>query len=430
MEYKEIFLNDLVEIYVDNRGKTCPIVEKEKSFLPLIATNCITDDLHPQLVKERYVDETTYKKWFRSHPKPNDIIFVNKGTPGGTALVPELVNFCIAQDMVALRIKKEFDFSYVFAALRSVLVKNRVESMQVGTMIPHFKKGDFKILTIPVPIELKDQEKIGHIHLNLLKKIESNKQIITNLEQIAQTLFKRWFVDFEFPDENGKPYKSSGGEMVESEIGMIPRGWEVRKFSDVCSVKDGTHDSPKMVDEGYWLVTSKHLMGNRIDFSTAKYISQIDFDKINKRSQVERFDILISMIGTVGRLYLVQNEDINFAIKNVGLFKTSEVKDKYEFLYCLLKSERLTNYISERLAGSTQQYISLTELRKLPALVPNSIILNEFKKLVNPIFNSIYAKTKENEKLASIKVELLPKLLSGEIELPDESEVNEHVSIP
>src|SRR5699024_2368415 len=270
MRFKEIPLAEIVDVYVDNRGKTCPVVEKENSYKVLIATNCITESLYPEKNKVRYVDKETYENWFRSHPQPNDIIFVNKGTPGGTALVPENIDFCIAQDMVALRIKDDFDFKYVFAALRSDLVKKRIESMHVGTMIPHFKKGDFKLLTLPIPEEIKDQENIGKTHLNILKKIHVNNEIINKLEELAQTLFKRWFVDFEFPNEEGKPYKSSGGKMVESELGMIPEGWTVGTLADVGEIVGGGTPSKKVPDyysvSGISWLTPKDLSTNKSIF--------------------------------------------------------------------------------------------------------------------------------------------------------------------
>ncbi len=127
------------------------------------------------------------------------------------------------------------------------------------------------------------------------------------------------------------------------------------------------------------------------------------------------------MIGTVGNLYLVQNEEIKFAIKNVGLFKTSERLDLYEYMYCYLNTPIIRQYIKERMAGSTQQYISLSELRKIPIILPKDSkfdLIKEFKKIANPIFNEIYTISNEVEKLAEARDKLLPKLMSGEIRVP------------
>ncbi len=280
-------------------------------------------------------------------------------------------------------------------------------------------KGMIESFDIPVPI-IQEQKAIAHILSTLDEKIEVNNQINKTLEAMAQAIFKHWFVDFEFPNEDGEPYQSSGGEMVESELGMIPKGWEVKDMTDICSVKDGTHASPKTIEIGYPLITSKHLMGTKLDFPSAKHISKVDFDEVNRRSKVDRYDILISMIGTVGNIYLVQNEEINFAIKNVGLFKTSECIELYEYIYCYLKTELIQQYIKERMAGSTQQYISLGELRNIPVIFPSNNInlLRIFKDTANAILKMIYINAQEIRKLEDIRDTLLPKLMSGEIRVP------------
>ncbi|ELB67020.1 restriction endonuclease subunit S [Enterococcus faecium] len=241
--------------------------------------------------------------------------------------------------------------------------------------------------------------------------------MIATLEELAATLFKRWFVDFEFPDENGNPYKSSGGKMVDSELGEIPEGWEVKQLNEICEVKDGTHDSPKQQISGYPLVTSKHLGNNKIDFETAKLISPEDYKKVNQRSKVDTDDILISMIGTVGRLYFVSDEKINFAIKNIGLIKTSTLKEDAYFIFLQLSSDRLKKYVQTNQAGSTQQYISLTNLRKMPIIQPKWNELSGFNEITGNISLEIRKVVDENATLIEIRNKLLPRILSGELEI-------------
>jgi type I restriction enzyme S subunit len=142
-------LLDCVSFIVDNRGRTCPVVAKG---FPLIATNCITDKSRRVVPKDlRFVDQVTYDRWFRAHPKPNDILFVCKGTPGKVALVPDPVPYCIAQDMVALRADEaKVDPVYLYYRLSAPDVRERIEGLHVGTLIPHFKKGDFDKLRFQV----------------------------------------------------------------------------------------------------------------------------------------------------------------------------------------------------------------------------------------------------------------------------------------
>ena len=194
-EFEYVSLSNLVEEIIDNRGRTCPTSEQG---IPLIATNCVKEDrIYPTHEKVRYVSDETYGEWFRGHPIPGDILFVNKGSPGRVCLVPDPIDFCIAQDMVALRANKRLVCpQYLFAALRSPQVKASIDNMNVGTMIPHFKKGDFDKLLIPVPGR-GEQESIGNIYYSFSLAIDNKCKTNETLEAMAKALFKSWFVDFD-----------------------------------------------------------------------------------------------------------------------------------------------------------------------------------------------------------------------------------------
>ena len=142
-------LPNLISHITDNRGKTAPTSD---DGIPLIATNCIKENnLYPTYDKIRFVSEETYNNWFRSHPEPNDIIIVNKGTPGLVCLVPNPIDFCIAQDMIALRPDKDKIYDkYLFAYMNIPHpFKHQVDSLNVGTTIPHLKKTVFSELLSP-----------------------------------------------------------------------------------------------------------------------------------------------------------------------------------------------------------------------------------------------------------------------------------------
>lgn len=190
-------------------------------------------------------------------------------------------------------------------------------------------------------------------------------------------------------------------------------------LQEVVDVRDGTHDSPKSNKVGYPLVTSKHLLSFGVDSSTSNRISKDDFDKINERSLVQHLDILISMIGTIGIVSLVGDEKVEFAIKNVGLFKTSQNTDLAYYLYLYLNTDRIKTHIDSRLAGSTQKYISLGELRKIPFPTPDEKPLRQFNDVVAPIFKEIIGRVQESRNLIELRDSLLPKLMTGEISVID-----------
>ena len=193
MKVEKIPFADLLCNVVDNRGKSCPTTD---TGIPLIATNCIRNELlYPTYEKARFISQEIYATWFRGHPKPGDIIFVNKATPGRVCLVPDPVDFCIAQDMVAIRAdEKKVHPKFLLALLRSPAVQARIEQMHVGTLIPHFKKGDFDKLLLSIP-EREVQEFIGDLYFEFSSKIDFNRRMNETLEALAQTIFKSWFVE-------------------------------------------------------------------------------------------------------------------------------------------------------------------------------------------------------------------------------------------
>ena len=147
--------------------------------------------------------------------------------------------------------------------------------------------------------------------------------------------------------------------------------WKTYRADEFCkTVTDGTHDSPKPQTCGRYLITSKHLKSSGIDFSSANKISEEDYQKIIKRSNVEQYDILFSMIGTVGNIHRVTTVDVDYAVKNMGIFKLGGDNVKSLWLYYYLQSPQAKEYIKSRISGSTQGYLTLGSLREFPVSVP------------------------------------------------------------
>lgn len=262
-------------------------------------------------------------------------------------------------------------------------------------------------LKVPVP-PIDIQEKIVNIYNFLNERIHLKNKINKNLEAIANNIFKRYFLSYE-------PFNYLS--FNESILGSIPIEWQFTTISEVIEVKDGTHDSPSSVNVGFPLITSTHLNEYGVNKKEANEISFEDYKKINKRSLVEPFDILISMIGTVGNICYITYDEVDFAIKNVGLFKTSKTPLLREYLLLYLKSNAVNRYIDSHLAGSTQKYIRLSDLRNIPIIIPPDDVLKEFKNIVTPIFDNIKNNYKEIDNLITLRDILLPKLMSGEIDV-------------
>ena len=338
------------------------------------------------------------------------------GLLGSTAIIPESGKYIQSQDVAKIICKEDLlDKDFAFYLIPSTLVKQQLSAAAQQTKIRHTSPDKIKDCTVWIP-ELAEQKRIGKLLRSFDRKIELNRAINQNLEAMAKQLYDYWFVQFDFPDENGRPYKSSGGKMVWNEKlkREIPKDWDVKSLSSLIAVKDGTHDSPKQQSKGRFLITSKHLLSSGIDYGSAYFISEEDYIAINKRSRVATNDILFSMIGTIGNKYFVTEKEINFAIKNMALLKTSENKNIMYFLWLYLSSCDYKRYEFNALSGSIQKFLSLDAMRNIP--IPfNPNIAATFNKQVSNICQHIAKIKEENIQLTKQRDELLPLLMNGQV---------------
>jgi len=301
-----------------------------------------------------------------------------------------------------------------------LLLSLNLNSRQVGSSQPLLTQGILNDLSVKIEFDKDKQLEIANVLFHIDKKIELNNRINAELEAMAKTLYDYWFVQFDFPDDSpqGKPYKTSGGKMVYNPTlkREIPEGWDWKPVSSIIEVKDGTHDSPKPSDSGQYLITSKHLKPSGIDFSDAYLISQEDFDAVNKRSKVDEGDFLLSMIGTVGLSQWAMKIETPYAIKNIGLFKTSQAPEMADYIFAAVTSLHGRAYLQQNQStGTSQPYVTLGTLRSIPILIPNDKIFEQFNGKIKPIHKLMYENITENQKLAKLRDWLLPMLMNGQV---------------
>lgn len=174
--------------------------------------------------------------------------------------------------------------------------------------------------------------------------------------------------------------------------------WKTIRADEFCSlVTDGTHDSPKPQAAGRKLITSKHLKGYYLDFELANWISSEDYEKVIARSSVEQWDILYSMIGTIGNVYLEKNPVVDYACKNVGIFKFGGNCNKAYWMYYYLKSPQAMEFIKAHLRGTTQLYVPLATLREMPVPVPDEEEMNKIVAILRTLDDKIQCSIKIND---------------------------------
>ena len=387
-------LTELLSFVVDNRGKTVPTAP---SGHKLIATNCVTNNaLFPVYEKIRYLSEETYQTWFRAHPIPGDILFVNKGTPGRVCLVPDPVDFCIAQDMIALRADESKIYpKYLFAVLRSREIQQQIYNTNVGDVIPHFKKQFLDQLLIPIP-ERSIQESIGDLYYVLSLKAERNKKINDNLEQQARAIFQAWFIDYE-PFGGVAPlawHPSTLGQIAE----LKTDSWSPAKNPDVMV----EHYSIPAFDEQHYPVfeIAAGIKSNKYILNS----NSVMISKLNPDTKRIWRPLCLSAHSVCSTEFIVYE---------------AKKQEQRDYIYSILDSTPFLNHLCSHTTGSTNSRQRATPKSTLDftlCLPPDSII-EDFCQIVTPMYDLIASNIVENQSLAKTRDSLLPRLMSGELDV-------------
>lgn len=402
-------LNDVCEMIIDCEHKTAPI--QETGYPSIRTPNIGKGRLLLENVNK--VSEETYKEWTkRAVPQAEDLILAREAPVGNVAIIPKSLKVCLGQRTVLIRANKErVNPHFLVYLLLGNEIQGKIRSISNGATVHHFNMKDIRDLELPEIPPLETQTKIASTLSNYDDLIENNTRRIEILEEMAKLVYDEWFVKYRFPGhENIK--------MVPSELGEIPEGWEFKKLPDLCNkVIDGTHDSPKPSENGYFLVTGKHIVNGFIDFTECYRISPDEHVKVIQRSKPEKGDIIFSNIGTLGSTTLV-DQDFEFSIKNVALFKPLE--DFYSnYLYLHFSSPETYEQMMRKASGTSQKFFSLNFLRNLEIIDPPKNLLQEFDKIVKPLIEERSLLNKKNLNLRKTRNLLLPKLISGEIDVSD-----------
>ena len=290
-----------------------------------------------------------------------------------------------------------------------ILNNMNISPYVTGCAQPKLNQENLRNIEIELPSHI---DSIASILSSLDRKIELNNKINADLEEMAQAIFKNWFVDFE-------PFKD--GKFVDSELGMIPEGWKVVTLDDLTS-KFGTGLNPRknfVLGHGNnYYVTIKNMGNNRIYLNDrCDKVDDEALAKINKRSKLQKGDLLFSGIGTIGRVAMIVDDPINWNTSE-SVFNMHPIDTvSSEFIYLLLLSDKFQQYVQQNAQGGVQQGIRMASLKAFQFAIPNDLKL--FDNLVKPIISKVKSNDKENDTLSLLRDTLLPRLMSGEIEIPE-----------
>lgn len=278
-----------------------------------------------------------------------------------------------------------------------------------GSAVPTLNRNHIHPLETKIPVKVEDQRRIASILSSLDRKIELNNKINADLEEMAQTIFKNWFVDFE-------PFKD--GKFVDSELGMIPEGWKVGRLDEIADIVGGSTPS-KAKPEYYtqkgiaWL-TPKDLSNHPAVYTSRGEID-ITEEGYNSTSTklMPKGTILFTSRAPIGYISIAQND----ICTNQGFKSLVPKKAGTCFLYCFLKY--VTPVIENKSTGSTFKEASGSLMKSLQVIMPEQKVFEDFETIVSPLFARIESLEKENSRLSTLRDTLLPRLMSGELEVPE-----------
>jgi type I restriction enzyme S subunit len=364
-----------------------------------------------------YVDEETYiERVRRGKPEPGDLIISREAPMGAVCMVPEGVRCCLGQRLVLLKVNKKIcDPHYLLFALQSKFVQSQIKAIdKTGSIVSNLNIPDLKALMIP-NIEKPTQESIGAILSAIVKKITLNKTINAELEKTAKLLYDYWFVQYDFPNAEGKPYKSSGGAMVWNEQFKreIPQGWESTELSKTCKFISGfPFSSDDYVNTGkYRVITIKNVQDNGVNLDVDNFLNKLP-ERLPDDCILKVGDILMSLTGNVGRVGLMYANDC-LLNQRVALVKPTS-GDFHGVSYLTAKGDHVQGMMQKMASGSSQANLSPVDTGNIK-IEFNTDVAVAFSKQVKPIIEKILGCLQQNMELTALRDFLLPLLMNGQV---------------
>lgn len=400
MKWEKVAIKSVCKGIYDGPHATPPVSDTGAIFLGI--SNFSNGRL--DLSNIRFISENDLPRWTkRVTPQASDIVFSYEATLNLYAVIPDGFRGCLGRRMALIRVDEEkayykFLYYYFYSdAWRVVIQENTVLGATVDR-IPLVKFPDFLIDLPP----LVTQHRIADILSAYDNLIENNQKQIKLLEEATQRLYKEWFVDLRFP----------GYEDVEIVDG-VPEGWKKDTIDSRIELLNGyAFKSSEFNDDGkYKIITIKNVKDGQFDGDNVNRIINIP-EKMPEHCKLVDGDILLSLTGNVGRVCIVHGE--NFLLnQRVAKLRSNNMA----YTYCLFRSKDMFDYMNNLTNGVAQQNLSPIRTGKINIVFPTDALIQMFEKTVNPMLNKITVLNKSILPLSQARDRLLPKLISGEIEV-------------
>lgn len=405
---------DLCSLIVDCVNKTAPSVEQVTQYKMIRTTNI--KDGRIDLTGCRSVSKETFEMWTkRAKVLRGDVLLTREAPMGEVGRVNFDADVFLGQRIVQYRVNPEkLTSEYLLYAFLSPNLQSQFRKHDSsGSTVSHIRVPDCLKFELPLPA-LCDQQKITAVLSAIDAKIDCNKRINAELEAMAKTLYGYWFVQCDFPDFNGKPYKSSGGKMVYSTMlkRAIPCGWTDSSILAVADLLGGGTPTKKKAE--YWggdipFFTPTDADGESFKFSTADYIT----DEGLKGSSTRLFGkhtVFITARGSVGKLTLA---GVDMAMNQSCYALRAKQGISHTFLFLLAKE--LIHHLQVKSSGSVFDSIVSNDIELTKLAIPTTDVIEKFAAVVEPAYEKIANNIKENLQLAQLRDWLLPMLMNGQV---------------
>ena len=437
-EWTEVLLEELPISIVDgDRGKNYPRGNDFSDNGYCLFINAKNVTLNGFLFDEKmFITEEKDKQLRKGKLIRNDVILTTRGTVGNVAYYSKDIaynNIRINSGMVILRSdEKMINPKFVYYVFRTPYVIRQISAIKTGSAQPQLPISVLKKLIIKLT-NLAEQKGIVRVLSILDEKIEVNSRINKILENMGQEIFKRWFIDYDFPNEDGEPYKSSDGEMVESELGLIPRGWSVGTLSELVDSTLGGDWGKEIAQENYDRAVYC-IRGADIEpikqGEQGKAPKRYILEKNLVKKRLEPGNLIIEISGgsptqSTGRVLYVSEQVIsrfeepiictNFC-RAIKLKKREYMEFVYYYWDLLYRENVFFNYENGTTGIKNLDINSF--LNRHQIIIPSENTIFEFTKIMQLLQKNIQSNGTQNRRIGDIRDLLLPKLMSGEIRVP------------
>ena len=464
-DWKELPLNDVIELVIDHRGKTPKKLGFDDFFsegYPVLSAKHVKTSGLVNLDAMRFANEEMYKKWMKEPTQKGDVILTSEAPLGELFYIDGSKKYVLGQRVFGLRPKSDvLDSMYLLVWLSSAEGQGRLQARATGSTVQGIKQSELLKIMIPIP-PMKVQKDIASIYGSLDQKIQLNTQINQTLEQIAQALFKSWFVDFDpvrakaqalsdgmsleqaelaamqaisgktpeeltalsqtQPDryaELAETAKAFPCEMVEVDGVEVPKGWEVKRIDEIANIIKGkSYKSSELEKSKTALVTLKSFNrggGYRLDGLkeyTGKYKSE---QEVFSGELIIAYTDVTQAADVIGKPAMVMSDsNYQHLVISLDVGVVRPFNDVYKhFLYCLAMTDSFQAHTKSFCTGTTVLHLGKDAVPSFEFINPSNELLHVFYKQTSPIFEKINLHIEENKNLEKVRDLLLPSLLSG-----------------